>query len=117
MIRSILGRATLLQQANAALILLLFAASSLWLTGHTLREDRRSRLDHAAHRLVDVMRLEWSEEGGLLRSARIAIAEGTPAGMTSEVRDSAGALLASSLPPDEREGSRQPPPGNSDPAD
>jgi len=92
---SLVGRITLLQQAIALAIVLVFAASSLWLTNLTLHQRESQLLRDTAERIALSVDLEQATFHDLGRAARETIAEEIPAEVEIDLFDGSGRLLAS----------------------
>ena len=93
--RSLVGRITLLQQAFALAIVLVFAASSLWLTNLTLHKRESQLLKETADRIALSVDLEQATFHDLARAARETLAEEIPVEVEIDIFDRSGRLLAS----------------------
>ena len=88
----------MLQQALAAVLIIGFAGSALWLSSHTLdRQEARYLLD-TARRIAAGVEREWHEEGDLAKGARAELDEDPASGVIVRVLDAQGRLIASNTP-------------------
>ena len=87
---SLVRRLAVLQQIWAALLILLFAGFSIWISAHTLERRESSFLRDTASQMAGSIALEWREEGNLRVAAESAMAEGAPVGVAIRVLDAAG---------------------------
>jgi signal transduction histidine kinase len=94
--RSLTSRLALLQQLVAVAVVLVFAASSLWITQRTLKREEHAVLQETARRLAENVDREYREEHDLAAAAYDVLEEEAAFGMRIEIFDTAGHLLASS---------------------
>jgi signal transduction histidine kinase len=94
--RSLTSRLALLQQLIAVVVILVFAASSLWITQRTLEREEHAILLETARRLADNVDREYREEHDLATAASDVLEEEAAFGMWIDIVDSAGHQLASS---------------------
>ncbi len=98
MMRSLVTRLTLLEQLTILGAVLAFSLSSLLITAHALRDERRAFVNSTATRLAAGLDDEFGEELDTLAAARGGIEDGIEAGVQVEVRDPVRGVLASSRP-------------------
>jgi len=99
---SLVGRLTLLQQLVAAVLIVTFAASAVWISARTLERQEATFLHNAALQMAESLRLEWGEEHDLKRAAASVLEEEAPLGVRIDILDEQGHTLASTA-----RGSRQ----------
>jgi len=87
---SLVRRLAVLQQIWAAVLILLFAGFTIWISAHTLERQETTFLRHTAAQMAGSIALEWREEGDLRAAAESAMAEGGPVGVTIRVLDAEG---------------------------
>lgn len=111
---SLVQRLWTLQLALAAVLILLFAGSAIWLSAHTLEREEASFLSTAASQLAKDIDSEWREEGDLRRAASSAMSEDEPPGVDFDVFDASGErifstrLAAGPMPTEHRRLARAP---------
>jgi signal transduction histidine kinase len=92
-----------LQQILAALLILTFALSAVWLSNHTLANEETTYLSETASRVAAGLDREWRENGDLTRGAKEELEEYQPPGVRVEIRDEAQHVVAvntTGSPPD-----------------
>jgi signal transduction histidine kinase len=92
---SLVARLTLIQQLVASVVIVVFAASSLWLTDRSLRRAQERQLAETAHRVAESVDREYAEERDLPRASRAALEEETDSGLGIMVYGPQDTLLAS----------------------
>jgi signal transduction histidine kinase len=87
---SLVRRLASLQQALAAILILLFAGFSIWISANTLERQESTFLHGAASQMAGTIAHEWREEGDLGRAAKSALSESVPVGARIRVLDARG---------------------------
>ncbi len=100
---SLVRRLALLQQSLAAVLILLFAGCSIWLSSGTLERQESSFLLEAASQMGRSITHELGEEGDLRVAAQSALAD-APVGVHIRVLDRAGHEVLSAPPVDRSPG-------------
>jgi signal transduction histidine kinase len=95
-IRSLVARLTILEQITAIIVIVAFGVSSLAITAHVLRIERRAFVAETARHLAEAFDDELAEESDTLAAARGTIDDGLEEGVRVEIRGPAGRLIASS---------------------
>jgi signal transduction histidine kinase len=93
---SLAGRLTVLQQGMALAVIVVFAGSALWFTARALERQGREVMDATARRIARSYNDERKELPDPVRAAGQVVAEGATPGVTLEIRDASGRLLAGS---------------------
>jgi two-component system OmpR family sensor kinase len=96
MSKSLAGRLALLQQLVTVAVIVVFAASSLWITRHALVRKERAVLWETAHRVANDIEREYQEEHNLVRAASGVLEDEVTSGMRIDIVDAAGRRIASS---------------------
>ena len=97
MMRSLVGRLTLLQQLTTLAVVAAFALAALGITSHVMRSERRDFVAATATRLAAGFQAELEDEPNAPLAAQSLVDDGFDVGLQVEVRDAAGSVLASSL--------------------
>jgi signal transduction histidine kinase len=93
---SLVRRLASLQQAMAALLILVFAGFTIWISAHTLKRQESTFLLDAATQMASSIASEWRDEGDFGRAAREALSESAPVGVHIRVLDARGGEVDSS---------------------
>jgi signal transduction histidine kinase len=110
--RSLAGRLAALQQGMTLLVIVVFAGSALWLTGHVLRDEQMKIVSDAARQLARGYEEELEEQGNAAAAAASVIEDVAP-GIRAEIVDPTGRVLArsaSAAPAHVRSNGAAPPP-------
>ena len=91
---SLVQRLSLFQQALAAALIVLFAASTVAISARTLERQEKAFLDNTALRMVESLHQEYVEEGDVKKAAEAVLAENAPLGVRIDIVDDHGTTLA-----------------------
>ena len=94
---SLVRRMTTLQQALAAVLIISFAGSAVWLSNHALANEESSYLAETASRVAAGLDREWTEQRNLTAGAQEELKEYQPPGVRVEIRDDAERLVATNM--------------------
>ncbi len=101
---SLLLRLVLLQLGLAAVIIVAFACSAVWLSTRAIERAARADVFSSAMLVAQSLRREWHEDPDLARAAAAALPDNAPAGIRIDIFDAHGGLVLSTsrdrgLPP------------------
>jgi len=87
---SLVLRLASLQQAMAAILILVYAGFTIWISAHTLKRQESTFLFNSATQMAGGIASEWKEEGDFGRAVRSAVSENPPVGIRIRVFDARG---------------------------
>lgn len=88
-------RLALLQQVLAAVLIVSFSGSAIWLSARALEKQESAFLSNAATLMVESLEREWREESDLRRAAASALEEDATPGVEITVLDDRGQRVVS----------------------
>ena len=98
MIRSLVGRLTVLEQLTVIGAVIAFGLMTLWITARVEQSQRQAFVTFTAERLAKGFEEDLAEDPDTLTAAQGALEDGVDVGVQVEVRHPRRGVLASSLP-------------------